>query len=101
MHVQSISLSVLSFTAGWKKAEATVTILDNLGNPVSDANVTGTFTGSWNETISAATNASGEAVLITNTQIKGRETYSFCVDNVTHASLTYAPGDNVVTCSSW
>jgi hypothetical protein len=29
------------------------------------------------------------------------DTGSMCVDNVTHSTLTYDPGQNVVTCVSW
>jgi hypothetical protein len=101
MHVQSIVCSTVAGTQGKKKGRATVTINDNCGSPVSSANVTGTFSGSFfNETQSATTNASGVAVLTTTAQAKS-PTFTFCVDNVTHATLTYDAGDNIETCDSY
>lgn len=99
MHVDSIDLD----TTGWgskKKGRATVRILDNLGAPVAGATVTGTFSGSYNETRSATTDSNGVAVLKTNKK-KRNPVFTFCVDNVTHGTLTYDSGDNVETCDSY
>jgi hypothetical protein len=82
-----------------KYGRVTVTIYDNCGNPVSGASVTGTFTGDFNETLTETTNGSGMAVITTTTQIK-KPSYNFCVDSVTHTTLTYSSGDNAETCDS-
>ena len=99
-HVESIVCGTAAGSQGKKYGQVTVTIYNNCGNPVSAANVTGTFTGSYNETRSGTTDGSGVAVITTTTQVK-KPAYTFCVDNVTHATLTYATGDNVETCDSY
>ena len=51
------------------------------------------------ETVEATTNGSGVATLDT-VESQNKASFTFCVDDVTHATLTYAPGDNVITCAS-
>jgi len=99
MHVDSISLSTQAAGKGLKTAVATVTIVDNLGNPVSSATVSGTFTGDVSGSDSAVTGGSGTATL-TAGPAKIR-TFGFCVDNVTHGSLTYDSGSNAQTCATF
>jgi hypothetical protein len=100
-HVDSIVLSTVNAGKGNKKGRATVTIKDNNGGLVSSATVTGTFTGDYNETLSETTNGSGVAVLTTTGTKKGNPDFSFCVDSVTHATLTYNSDDNNETCDSY
>jgi uncharacterized GH25 family protein len=79
-----------------------VTILDDLGNPVAGATVTGSFTGHFNESgVADVTDANGVAVLITAGSLKGRLNFEFCVDDVTETTLTYDPSANVATCDSF
>jgi hypothetical protein len=85
---------------GWSFGYVTVRIQDNCGNPVSDAVVTGTFTGRYKETLAAATNAHGIAIFTTSNQVKN-PTFTFCVDDIAHAALSYSPGDNIETCDSY
>ena len=99
-HVDSIVLSTVNGSQGKKYGRATVTIKDNLGNPVSDATVTGDFTGSFSETQSGVTDANGVAVLTTTASVRN-PSFTFCVTNVTHATLTYNSNDNVETCDSY
>ncbi|MEX2498290.1 MAG: family 16 glycosylhydrolase [Wenzhouxiangellaceae bacterium] len=73
---------------GAKLGTATVTLLNNLGEPVANATVTGEFSGTWNETQSAATDAQGVAVLTTSSTAKGSVTVNFCVGSVTDTLLT-------------
>ncbi len=83
-----------------KRATATVTVLDEDGAPVGGASVTGTFTGSHNETVTATTDAGGVASLVTN----GRDrnpAFQVCVDDVGHATMTYDPAANVETCDNY
>ena len=75
---------------------ATVTIYDDLGAPVVGADVTGTFTGSFNEQLTETTNQNGVAVLVSTGCLK-KPTFEFCVDDVDH-TLPYDSGDNLVTC---
>jgi len=101
-HVDSIVLSQVNAGAGKKRGRATVTIKDNNGDLVANATVTGQFTGDFNETDSAVTNSSGVAVIDTVATVKAPSvSFTFCVTNVTHATLTYNSGDNVETCDSY
>jgi len=99
LHVDSIALSTQNAGKGQKTAAATVTIVDNLGNPVAGAGVTGTFSGDVSGTSTVTTNASGVAVF-TAGPAKVRA-FGFCVDNVTHATLPYNSADNVQTCATF
>jgi hypothetical protein len=98
IHVDSIVCGTASGSKGKKYGQATVTVYDNCGSPVSGVDVTGTFTGDFNEQLTETTNGSGVAVLTTTTQAK-KPSYTFCVDNLT-GSLSYSSGDNVETCDS-
>jgi hypothetical protein len=97
-HVESITLSTK--TKGPKTdAMATVIILDENGDPVSGATVSGTFTGDASGSASGTTDAGGEVTL--KIQVQGSVTnFTFCVDDVTHSSYTYNSSANVETCDS-
>ena len=101
MSVASILAQVIGEGGGQKRPRATVTIIDDQGNPVGSATVTGEFTGSAADpSESEVTNGSGLAVLNSDNTKKGKVNFTFCVTTVTHASLTYQEGDNAVTCAS-
>ena len=73
--------------------QATVTVVNGLGAPVQGATVSGTFNGMadglpFTKTASATTNASGVAV-INGGKKKNAATITFCVGNITHATLVY------------
>jgi len=99
-HVESIVCDTLKGDKGARYGQVTVTIYDNCGNAVSGADVTGTFTGDFNEQLTGTTDGTGAAVITTTTQVK-RPSYTFCVDNVIHATLTYNSADNAETCDSY
>lgn len=97
MHVASI---VPSKKQKGPKADAMaeVTIVDENGDPVAGADVTGTFSGDVSGTQTQTTDASGVAsfkISVTATV----SSFTFCVDNVT-GSLTYNSSANVETCDS-
>lgn len=98
-HVQSITPGI---TGGGpnKKATATVLVHDDLGAPVSGATVTGTFTGSHNQTVNATTGTNGTAVLTTSVT-HSSPSFTICIDQVAHPSLTYAPAANLETCDTY
>jgi beta-glucanase (GH16 family) len=96
MHVNSITPG--STGAGTKrKATASVVILDETGAAVSGAAVTGTFSGSHNQTVTAQTDANGVANLAT-TVTSSTVAFTVCVGNVVKTGLTYDPAANVETC---
>lgn len=98
MHVASITLSTKTKGPKWD-AIATVTIVDENGNPVSGATVTGTFSGAASGTKSGTTDASGEVTLKVNTQ-GSVGTFTFCVDNVVLSGWTYDSAANVEDCDT-
>jgi len=93
VHVESIVTGTQGAGHGQKRGKATVTIFDDLGGPVAGAVVTGTFSGTFNETQSGTTGADGTVVLLTSATAKGKVSVSFCVNDVV-ASLPYNPNDN-------
>ncbi len=97
MHVGSILVTLEKGPRGTSFGRADVLILDNFGQPVQGAIVTGTFGGDFGEQVAAATGADGVAVLRTSTSIK-RPTFDLCVDDVEAAALLYDEGSNVETC---
>jgi hypothetical protein len=99
MHVASIVCGTAAGSQGKKYGTATVTVQNNCGSAVSGVTVTGTFSGSYNETRSGTTNSSGQVVLTTLTQVK-TPAFNFCVSNLS-GTLTYISQDNAVTCASY
>lgn len=99
VHVSAIAEGSQSAGQGNKHGTATVTVVDNLGNPVSSALLSGTFSGDFNESASGTTGSGGSVTLITSGVKKGGLNFTFCVEGVTHGSLAYDPSSNVVTCS--
>jgi len=100
MHVQKLVVTTVSVSAGWKQGRADVTVVDEHGNPVAGALVTGAFSGGLNQSASATTGANGVAVLTTFQTAKGTFTLSFCVTGMTKAGLTYVPAQDVQSCGS-
>ena len=99
VYVESIVCGTAAGSRGKKYGQVTVAVHDSCGNPILGADVTGTFTGDFNETLTKTTNSTGVAVLTTTTQIK-KPSYTFCVDSITHATLTYSSVDSVETCDN-
>lgn len=99
MHVAALVSSAVSVGQGNKKGEAQVTVLDDAGAPVGSATVSGTFSGSWNESASGITDSNGIAIIQTASTLKGGVSVNFCVDNISHSSLIYDDTQNVMTCS--
>ncbi|MEQ9305234.1 MAG: family 16 glycosylhydrolase [Marinoscillum sp.] len=97
--VSDIVTGSVSAGKGKKNATAQVTVVDDLGNPVSGASVSGTFSGTLNESVTATTNGSGIATLQTNGSAKGSLSVNVCVDDIV-GSLPYDPTQNVLTCTS-
>ena len=96
MHVDDIYVYLVQ--SGQKfYGRADVTIVDDGGAPVSGATVTAYHTGDTSGTVSGVTGTDGAVTL--STLRKSYATVDFCfeVTNVTHASLTYDAGANVMT----
>ncbi len=100
MHIASITIAAVKVPGvSGRAGRATINVVDNTGAPVNLATVSGEFYALFAETPApAATNASGNAVFTStngSTQRKIQNNLEFCVNTITHASLTYVPADNV------
>ncbi|WP_371373104.1 family 16 glycosylhydrolase [Thalassotalea aquiviva] len=84
--VSSVVSSVVTGTEGAgrgkKSGTATVTLLDNLGAPIAGAQISGNFSGTWNESAQAVTDANGVAVFATSSAASGAVSVNFCVNDV-------------------
>jgi subtilisin len=100
MHVASVAVRTAPLLGGWQKVFADVVIVDSEGAPVQGAIVTGTFSGDVNGQRMRSTDASGLATLEILSWKQTQPRATFCVSNVTHSLLTYAPGENRETCDS-
>ena len=101
MHVDSILAATQNIGKGNKEGLAIITVVDDQGNPVADADVMGTFTGDYSETVVGATDAAGAAVLTTTATKRGGVSFTFCVDDISALMLSYDAAANVETCASF
>jgi serine protease len=92
-----LKIYVLDFTLSGKaagpnkSATAVVTIGDSNGNVVSDATVTGTWSGDYDAPVSGLTAADGTVVFQTPKVRIAGATFTFTVDNVTKDGAGYDP----------
>jgi len=99
MYVGNIAMTAAKQGKNYK-ATAIITILGNpSGNPVSGAAVYVTWSGVVNGSDSGVTNSNG-TVTFTSSRVQSTGPFTITVDNVTHASLQYAPALNVETSDS-
>jgi hypothetical protein len=80
-------------------AQAAITILDTLGNPVENASVSITWSGVVSGSETKATGSSG-VVIFTSAESRYRGPFTITVKNVTHAALPYDPALNKETTDS-
>ncbi|NLR91656.1 family 16 glycosylhydrolase [Flammeovirga agarivorans] len=79
--------------------QATITIYDNLNQPVNGATVEGTFGGSFNEDFSGVTGEDGKVTLTTSSTTSD-QSFEVCVEGVDYTNLTYNASLNTVSCST-
>lgn len=101
-HVQSIVVGTVNAGRGNKNGQAVVTIVDNFGNPVNGATVSGTFSGDYSESHSGTTSGNGDVTLTTTATAKGGVAFTFCVSDVTRppGTTVYDSNSNVLSCNS-
>lgn len=99
IHVQSIVTGTQDAGRGSKYGTALVTIHDDLENPVAGVTVTGTLSGTFNETVNGVTGTDGTVLLTSTTTAKGGVTVDLCVDDLVHGSLIYESSLNDITCT--
>ncbi|AQT67889.1 Calcineurin-like phosphoesterase [Anaerohalosphaera lusitana] len=99
-YVHSIVPGTSKGSKGQEYGQVNVTVFDDCGNLVAGADVTGTFSGDFSEQHAATTNASGIAVITTAAQVK-KPAYMFCVDSISHPTLSYDASSNTETCDNY
>jgi hypothetical protein len=98
MYVYSITMSKDSWWIFYR-ANATITIRDTDGNPVSNATVYVSWSGKTSGSDSGTTNASGQVTFSTGYSL-GNGTFTVTVTNVTHGTLQYNSALNNETSDS-
>ena len=78
---------------GLKTGYAEIVVVDNDGNPVPDATVSGDFFGTFIETASGTTDAAGVTRVTTTGSAKGSVTVGFCVTAISHPTLEDFAGE--------
>jgi len=79
--VDSVVTDTVRADKGQEYGRATVTIVDNCGNLVSGATVTGSFVGDFTESMTGDTNLSGVVIFQTTEKMK-KPSFGFIVENV-------------------
>ena len=100
MYVESIHVTTVNAGKGRRKARAHVDIVNNHGQPASNVRVEGSFSGDITEVTAGTTNANGRMTVESVRTAKGKVSFTFCVDNLTHASLLYDANINKETCDT-
>jgi hypothetical protein len=90
MSVSSVVVDTVNQGRGSKSPRATVTVLDDQGNPVGGVTVTGDFTGDVEDAgLTGVTDGSGVATITSSRTAKGGVKVTFCVTDVTGGTLTW------------
>ena len=100
MYVNFIDPQKINEGQGNKRAQVSVTIYNDEGNPLGGATVSVNLTGAFNESLSGVTSASGVIVLTSNATVKGGANYTATVTGVTHPTHDYDELSNVMTSAS-
>lgn len=85
IYVASVSTGTVAAGKGQKKGSATITVLNNLGQPAAGVTVAGQFSGSWNEAAQGVTDNTGKVVLQTSSALSGSVSVAFCVSSINGA----------------
>lgn len=100
VHVDSIVAGAVGVGKGAKSGTATVSIRDDLGGGASGVTVTGSFSGTFNESVSGVTGSGGSVSFTTAASAKGGVSVTFCVTSVSGGALPYDSNDDVMSCDS-
>lgn len=92
-HVADLDGAVTSLGGSWR-ADVTISVQDNLGNPVANAGVEFVWTGGFSGSGSGVTDAIGQVIVSSDKIPKRVADTTLTVTDVTHDALTYAPDDN-------
>ncbi|MCL1038540.1 family 16 glycosylhydrolase [Shewanella submarina] len=99
IYVSNVVTEAIGAGGGQKFGQSQVTVLNNLQQPIVGVTVAGNFSGSWNESQIATTDANGVAVLTTSSSLKGKVSVQFCVASISGASLPLDEGSSQSLCN--
>jgi hypothetical protein len=103
IHVGDITFEADVWSFGtwgaWCRVTVTVPILDNSDAPVSGATVSGSWSGAYYRSVAGYTDSQGK-VSFSTSWVMGGGTFTFTVNDVTKAGLTYDPAANFETSDS-
>lgn len=102
LHVSNITMSLLTRSFFYKRAAATITIVDASNVPVQGATVSGVWSGATTDSDTKMTDINGRVTVESNevrNPPKGTK-YTFTVQNVSKTGFTYDPASNVKTSNS-
>ena len=101
MHVSAVATGSMNVAGVFYLGTATVTVLDELGNVVPGAIVTGTFSNGLTGSYSGLTGDDGKAVITHPSPNPSQPSFTFCVTGLNHSYFnTYDSGSNSATCDS-
>ena len=87
--VGSVTVSTVGGSKGFKFGQATIAVVDDLGNPVAAALVSGVFSGDINESVNQdQADGNGISVVQTSQSVKKLRNLQFCVTTITATGLT-------------
>ena len=98
MFVQSLSGGIQNIGNNQRKGYTKIKIYDTNNNPVSNANVTVSFSEAFNEADTGTTDSMGLATIYTSRTDTGIFKINACVINVSKPAYVYSGDRNVLTC---
>ena len=99
MWVKDITITVIPVSGSRFEAQATVTIWGGSpAAPITNATVTGAFSGDTSSADSRVTDGSGQVVLVSSRKNDPWSGWTLCVTIVTSPTHNYDPSMNLITC---
>ncbi len=98
--VSRLVLKAQTNRKGRVQGRAVVLVVDDVGNRIEGATVTGTFSGAYTGSGSAVTNAKGRAVVKSGNRTGTVQPFAFCVDDLQVQGFRYNAAANGETCDS-
>ncbi len=95
--VGNITLSTTGAGRGQKAGQATISVIDDLGRPVTYARVSGVFSGDFTGSVGEADTLDSDSVAVRSESTVPNKTknvsFTFCVTDITHDNLDPFEGD--------
>jgi hypothetical protein len=98
LHIESIWVSTENRRRGYRAGKVTVVLEDNCGGLVQDAEVSGRFSGDFNELFNGTSDTEGRALFVTQAQVR-RPSYNFCVEAINHPLMVHDVLKDLETCN--